>query len=175
MAGLIDVAVSGIKLSQLSLNTAGQNIVNANNEGYSRQTVHAETLPSSYVGVGYLGSGVTVSQIARNTEQYLVDQVSSDLSVLGEFEQYLSNINQMDNLLADPATSVAAGISEFFAALNDAAFNPVSVENRQLLLDRTELLLGRFSQTETNIHNQNASLNSQLASLARNVNISFSL
>ena len=107
MAGLIDTAVTGLKLSQLSLNTAGQNIVNANNEGYSRQTVVAETLPSQFVGVGYVGSGVTVSQIARNTEQYLIDQVSNDLSVLGEFQQYLSNIDQMDNLLADPATSNA--------------------------------------------------------------------
>ena len=169
MAGLIDTAVTGLKLSQLSLNTAGQNIVNANNEGYSRQTVVAETLPSQFVGVGYVGSGVTVSQIARNTEQYLIDQVSNDLSVLGEFEQYLSNINQMDNLLADPATSVASSISDFFTALNQAAFDPASIENRQLLLDQTDLLLGRFTQTETKILNQNASLNSQLESLARNV------
>lgn len=169
MGGLIDTAVSGLKLSQLSLNTAGQNIVNANTEGYSRQSVHAQTLPSQFAGVGYVGSGVTVSQITRNTEQYLIDQVSSDLSVLGEFEQYLNNIGQLDNLLADPSTSVAASISDFFDALNEAAFNPASIENRQLLLDRTELLLNRFSQTETKIQNQNASLNSQMGSLARNV------
>ena len=106
MPGLIDTAVSGLKLSQLSLNTAGQNIVNANTEGYSRQTVLSETQNPSFVGVGYVGSGVTVSGIIRNTEQYLIDQVNSDLSILGEFEQYLSNINQMDNLLADPSTSV---------------------------------------------------------------------
>lgn len=169
MPGLIDTAVSGLKLSQLSLNTAGQNIVNANTEGYSRQTVLSETQNPSFVGVGYVGSGVTVSGIIRNTEQYLIDQVNSDLSILGEFEQYLSNINQMDNLLADPSTSVSASIEDFFEALNGVANNPAGIESRQLLLNQTDLLLDRFEATETKIQNQNLSLNAQLETLARSV------
>lgn len=169
MPSLIDTAVSGLKLSQLSLNTAGQNIVNANTDGYSRQLVKAETQTPSFVGVGYVGAGVTVSGIVRNTEQYLVDQVNGDLSILGDFEQYLSNINQMDNLLADPATSVAASIEDFFEALNGVANNPAGIESRQLLLNQTELLMDRFTAVETKIENQNLSLNAQLESLARNV------
>lgn len=169
MPSLIDTAVSGLKLSQLSLNTAGQNIVNANTDGYSRQLVKAETQTPSFVGVGYVGAGVTVSGIVRNTEQYLVDQVNGDLSILGDFEQYLSNINQMDNLLADPATSVAASIEDFFEALNGVANNPAGIESRQLLLNQTELLMDRFTAVENKIENQNLSLNAQLESLARNV------
>ena len=169
MPGLIDTAVSGLKLSQLSLNTAGQNIVNANTEGYSRQTVLSETQNPQFAGVGYIGSGVTVTGIIRNTEQYLIDQVNSDLSILGEFEQYLGNINQMDNLLADPSTSVSASIEDFFEALNGVANNPAGIETRQLLLNQTNLLLGRFETTEAKLQNQNLSLNTQLATLARRV------
>lgn len=169
MPGLIDTAVSGLKLSQLSLNTAGQNIVNANTEGYSRQTVLSETQNPQFAGVGYVGSGVTVTGIVRNTEQYLIDQVNADLSILGEFDQYLGNISQMDNLLADPSTSVSASIEDFFEALNGVANNPAGIETRQLLLNQTNLLLDRFESTETKIQNQNLSLNVQLETLARRV------
>lgn len=169
MSNLINTAVSGLKLSQLALSVTGQNIVNANTEGYSRQSITAETGPSQFIGVGYLGSGVNVNQISRNSEQFLVNQFTNDLSVLGEFEQYLGNVSQVDNLLADPATSVAASLDDFFAALNGVSNNPSGIESRQLLLTQTHLLLDRFEATEAKLLSQNDSLNSQLDSYARNV------
>lgn len=169
MTNLINTAISGLKLSQLALSVTGQNIVNANTEGYSRQTIRSETGPSQFVGVGYLGSGAIVSQISRNSEQFLVDQFTNDLSVLGEFEQYLGNVSQIDNLLADPSTSVAASIGDFFEALNGVSNNPSGIESRQLLLTQTQLLLDRFQSTEAKLLNQNDSINSQLDSYARNI------
>ncbi len=169
MAGLINTAVSGLKLSQLALSIAGQNIVNANTEGYSRQSVSSETTLPQFNGVGYVGSGVTVSSIFRNTQQYLIDQVTNDLSVLGEFEQYLANVSQIDNLLADPSTSIAASMEDFFEALNGVANNPSGLESRQLLLTQTSLMLDRFGSAETKILNQNEALNSQLDSYARRI------
>jgi flagellar hook-associated protein 1 FlgK len=169
MANLINTAVSGLKLSQLALSVTGQNIVNANTEGYSRQSVTAETGASQFIGVGYIGTGVNVNQISRNSEQFLVNQFTSDLSVLGEFDQYLGNVSQIDNLLADPSTSIAASMNDFFGALNGVSNNPAGVESRQLLLTQTKLLLDRFQSTESKLLNQNDSLNSQLDSYARNI------
>ncbi len=169
MAGIIDTAISGLKLSQLALSVTGQNIVNANTEGYTRQRVNAESAVPQFVGVGYIGSGVTVSQIARTTEQYLIDQVTTDLSVLGEVDQYLANINQIDSLLADPETSIAASMEDYFAALNGVANNPSGLESRQLLLTQTQLLLDRFKSGSTKMLNQNHALNSQLESYARSI------
>lgn len=169
MANLINTAISGLKMSQLALSVTGQNIVNANTEGYSRQSVSSETTSSQFIGVGYLGSGVTVNDISRNSEQFLVDQFTNDLSVLGEFDQYLGNVSQIDNLLADPATSISASLDDWFSALNGASNNPSGIESRQLLLTQTELLLDRFKSTEAKLLGQNDGLNSQLDSYARNV------
>lgn len=169
MANLINTAISGLKMSQLALSVTGQNIVNANTEGYSRQTITSETTSSQFIGVGYLGSGVTVSDIARNSEQFLVKQYTSDLSVLGEFDQFLGNVGQIDNLLADPATSISASLDDWFSALNGASNNPSGIESRQLLLTQTELLLDRFKSTEAKLLGQNDSLNNQLDSYARNI------
>ncbi|MFK7862707.1 MAG: flagellar hook-associated protein FlgK [Pseudohongiellaceae bacterium] len=169
MANLINTAVSGLKMSQLALSVTGQNIVNANTEGYSRQSITSETSSSQFIGVGYLGAGVTVSDISRNSEQFLVNQFNSDISVLGEFNQYLGNVSQIDNLLAEPATSISASLDDWFSALNGASNNPSGIESRQLLLTQTELLLDRFKSTEAKLLGQNDSLNSQLDSYARRV------
>ncbi len=167
MANLINTAISGLKLSQLALSVTGQNIVNANTEGYTRQSVLAETGPSIFNGVGYEGTGVTVDQITRNTQQFLVNQFSKDISILGDFQQYLGNINQVDSLLADPSTSVAASIDNFFAAVNGVANNPSAIETRQLLLTQTNLMLDRVAAADAKLSNQSNSINSQLMTSAR--------
>ena len=169
MTNLINTAISGLKLSQLALSVTGQNIVNANTEGYTRQSVLAETAPTQFNGIGYVGSGVTVDEITRNTQQFLIDQYSKDLSIHGEFEQYLGNVSQIDSLLADPSTSVAASIDNFFAAVNGVANNPSAIEARQLLLTQTNLMLDRLDAADAKLTNQSSSLNSQLSSSARAV------
>ena len=54
MANLINTAISGLKLSQLALSVTGQNIVNANTEGYSRQSITAVTASAQKTTAGYL-------------------------------------------------------------------------------------------------------------------------
>lgn len=166
---LINTAISGLKYSQAALSVAGQNIVNANTEGYSRQSISAETATSVRTPAGYVGSGVSVTDIFRNTQQYLVDQVSSDISVLSEFDNYLSNISQTDNTLASPASSLATVMNNFFEALNESSNDPASLLGRQLLFTQTELLAQGFGSLEAKILSQNTGINRQFDTVAANV------
>lgn len=169
MANLLNTAISGLKLSQLALSVAGQNIVNANTEGYSRQSITSVTSTAQKTGVGYVGSGVTVTDIYRNTQQFLVDQVGRDISVLSNFDTYLSNISQTDNVLANPNSSLATSMENFFGALNEAANDPASLLGRQLFLTQTQLLTQGFQNIESSLKNQNTSINTQFDTLASSV------
>lgn len=169
MAGLITTAISGLKLSQLALSISGQNIVNANTDGYSRQSISTVTSTAMKTGAGYVGTGVTVTDIFRNTEQYLVDQVSRDISVLADFDAYLSNINQADNLLASPSSSLSSSMNNFFDALNESSNDPASLLGRQLLLTQTNMLTQNFKSLESKLLSQNLAINKQFDSLAANV------
>jgi flagellar hook-associated protein 1 FlgK len=169
MANLINTAISGLKLSQLALSITGQNIVNANTEGYSRQSITAVTSTAQKTGVGYVGTGVTVTDIFRNTQQYLVDQVGRDISVLSGFDTYLSNISQTDNMLANPNSSLATSMENYFGALNEAANDPASLLGRQLILTQTLLLTDSFRNIESTLKNQNTSINTQFDTLASSV------
>ncbi|MCP5357535.1 MAG: flagellar hook-associated protein FlgK [Pseudomonadales bacterium] len=169
MANLINTAISGLKLSQLALSVTGQNIVNANTEGYSRQSVTAATTAAQKTTAGYLGTGVQAVDIKRNTQQFLVDQVSRDISVLSNFDTYLTNISQMDSLLANPNSSLSTTLENFFGALNEAANDPSSLLGRQLLLTQTQLLTQGFQTLEAKLVSQNSAINSQFDALAGNV------
>ena len=84
MSSLINTAITGIRLNQTALSVTGNNIVNANTEGYSRQSIVQSTNPSLLTPAGYLGAGVRIDDIFRQTEKHLVDQVVRGISVLSE-------------------------------------------------------------------------------------------
>jgi flagellar hook-associated protein 1 FlgK len=168
MANLINTAISGLKLSQLALSITGHNIVNANTEGYTRQSVSSATSGAQATGAGYVGGGVVVTDIFRNTQQFIVDQVSRDISVLANFDAYLSNITEMDNLLANPSSSLANGMNQFFEALNEAANDPASLLGRQLLMTQTSLLAQNFKTMDARLQEQSRSINAQFDTLAVN-------
>src|SRR5271163_4376073 len=86
----LQTALSGLIAQQTALDTTGNNIANANTEGYSRETALLEPNPpidvpaiSSLTGRGaQLGAGVAVSNIARIRNVYLDAQYRAQNSTL---------------------------------------------------------------------------------------------
>lgn len=166
MSSLINTAITGIRLNQLALSVTGQNIVNANTEGYSRQSILQSTNPALKTPAGYLGAGVRVDDIYRNTEKFLVDQVVTDIGALSDFETYLFNISQTNNLLASEQTNISRYMNEFFDAMNEAVNDPGSLLGRQLLLSQTQEMVSGFKAVEARMIAQNVAVNKQMEAAA---------
>ena len=111
MSGLLNTAITGIRLNQAAMSVTGHNIVNANTEGYSRQSIQQSTNSALKTSAGYLGTGVNIDQIIRHTEKYLQDQVIRDIGTLSEADTYLSQVSQINNLLASEQTNIASSLS----------------------------------------------------------------
>lgn len=142
---IIGTGLSGLRASQAALSTTGNNVTNANTEGYSRQRVDLSASPSQFIGAGYLGQGVTIDNIRRVTDQYLVSQVRLDQSIFSEVDKLRENVAQIDSLLADATTGLAPAMSAFFGALQSAGDDPSSIPERQLLLTQADGLVNRFN------------------------------
>jgi flagellar hook-associated protein 1 FlgK len=74
----LNTALSGLEAAQAAINTAGENIANANTPGYSRQTVDLTernplTIPTSTITgqSAQLGQGVDITTISRVRDQFL--------------------------------------------------------------------------------------------------------
>ncbi|MBC53696.1 MAG: flagellar hook-associated protein FlgK [Gammaproteobacteria bacterium] len=169
MSALLNTAITGIRLNQTAMSVTGHNIVNANTEGYTRQSVIQSTNPSTATAAGYLGTGVNIDEIIRHTEKYLVDQVVRDIGVLSEADSYLVNVSQVNNLLAADQTNLANYMNQFFDSVNQSVNDPGSMLGRELLMTQSQQMVAGFKSIEARLLAQNSAVNKQLQGAADNI------
>ncbi|MGI1677417.1 MAG: flagellar hook-associated protein FlgK [Cellvibrionaceae bacterium] len=143
--GILSNAISGLQASQQALRTAGHNISNANTQGYSRQQVEFGTRPPESIGIGFMGTGVTLQNIERVVSEFMTAQVRSDTTSYHELQKFDNNINSIDNLVADAGTGLSGSLQSFFAALQIGADEPASSPARRLIISEADGLSSRFN------------------------------
>ncbi|WP_372995883.1 flagellar hook-associated protein FlgK [Marinobacter sp.] len=170
MAGLIGIGLTGILSHQTALNTTGNNITNANTPGYSRQEVLFETQEGQRTGAGTIGSGVNVSDIRRLANEYLVQQVREDSTLYGEQEALNSELSRLDNLLGGESTGLSNALNNFFASLQNAAEDPTSLPQRQLVLSEAQQVVNRFQALNQEFIQQRESIKTQMQQGVKDAN-----
>jgi flagellar hook-associated protein 1 FlgK len=170
MADLLNIGLSGLSANKTSLAVTGHNITNVNTPGFSRQeTIQATRIPQ-FSGAGYIGSGTTLVDVRRIYNEFLNTQVRSSTALNSDTQSYLSQINQLDSLLAGSTTGVNPGLQKVFAALQTAAEDPANIPARQLALSEAEGLAKRFNTVYDRLYEQNAFINKQLSAVTDQVN-----
>lgn len=122
--------------ARVALDITGQNISNADTEGYTRQTVGTSSVPPA--GNGYLinqiiastniGQGVSVADISQIRSAYLDEQYRNQYTDFCKSEYLTQGLTYLENLFdeLDDETSLTVSISNFFDALSDFANDPTS-------------------------------------------------
>lgn len=167
-SSLINIGLSGVRAHQAALSTTGQNITNANTEGYTRQRVNLEAQVSAGTGIGV--QGVRVEGIERIYDEAAVRQLRLDTSVSGRLGTMSQQIEQIDSLLADEASSLNRGFEAFFAAMQSAANSPSSLPARELVLAESQGLVTRFQSLDGRLREQQAAVNRQIGSEVETIN-----
>ncbi|WP_100640293.1 flagellar hook-associated protein FlgK [Marinobacter salexigens] len=170
MAGLIGIGLTGILGHQSALNTTGNNITNANTPGYSRQEVVFETQQGNRTGAGTVGQGVSVVDIRRLANEFLVQQVREDSTLAGEQQALNSELSRLDNLLGGETTGLNNALNNFFASLQNAAEDPASLPQRQLVLSEAQQVVNRFQALNQEFIQQRESVKTQMQQGAKDAN-----
>lgn len=174
--GLLNTALSGLAAFQRSLETTSNNISNVNTEGYSRQRAELATRPEQFLGGNFIGTGVSVDNIARSYDQFITSQVRSSNSAFGEVDTYHSLATQIDNIVAAEGTSLAPSMKAFFNAVHEVADDPSSIPARQVMLSEAESLTqsfntmnGRFEQIRDQVNVDMGGMVNDLNSYAKEI------
>lgn len=170
MAGLINIGLTGILGHQAALNTTGNNITNANTPGYSRQEVQFDTQSAQRTGAGSIGTGVSITNIRRLANEYLTQQVREDSSLFGEQEALNSELSRLDNLLGGESTGLSNALNNFFASLQNAAEDPASLPQRQLVLSEAQQVVNRFEALNQEFIQQRESVKTQMEQGVKDAN-----
>lgn len=170
MADLLNIGLSGLSANKTSLAVTGHNIANVNTPGFSRQETIQATRTPQFSGAGYIGSGTTLVDVRRIYNDFLTTQVRSSTALSKDVESYLSQINQLDSLLAGSTTGITPGLQRLFSSLQTAAEDPANIPARQLVLSEAEGVAKRFNTVYDRLYEQNGFINKQLSAVSEQVN-----
>lgn len=169
--GISSIGFSGLNAAQAGLLTTGHNISNASTPGYHRQEIVQNANGSLFTGAGFIGQGTRVQTVKRVYDEFLGRQVLNAEAGATEMESYLSQIGQIDNLLADPSAGLSPALSAFFKGLQDVAANPASVAGRQSMLSAAEALVARFQGLDQRFSEIREGINQQIAAQIGQINV----
>ncbi|KIQ27287.1 MULTISPECIES: flagellar hook-associated protein FlgK [Pseudomonas syringae group] len=169
---LISIGLSGINASSAAINTIGNNTANVDTAGYSRQQVMttASAQINIGLGVGYIGTGTTLSDVRRIYNGFLDSQLQKSTALSAEANAYAGQAGKTDKLLSDSTTGVAAQLADFFTKMQAIATSSTQSSERSSFLTQATALSARFNSVASQLSSQNDNVNAQLNTFATQVN-----
>ncbi|MFJ3484441.1 flagellar hook-associated protein FlgK [Pseudomonas sp. NPDC090202] len=167
---LISIGLSGLNASSAAMTTIGNNTANVDTLGYSRQQVMTTASAQQNIGVGFIGTGTTLSDVRRIYNGFLNTQVQTSTSLNSDAQAYLGQASKLDSLLSDSATGISTVMANFFTSLQNLSSAPTGSAERAAFLKSASALSSRFNALSTQMKEQNSSINSQMTTVAGQVN-----
>ncbi|MEM9604218.1 MAG: flagellar hook-associated protein FlgK [Pseudomonadota bacterium] len=144
MPDLYGIATSGLRATQSSLSTVGNNIANANTDGYHRQRVEKTESISVQFGSFRYGTGVQIDALVRAHNEIVSKQLRVATSDLSRHEQLAEVSRQVSDLFGEEGYGLDEGLSKFFNDIRDATNDPSSVPLRTVVLESARSLAHKF-------------------------------
>jgi flagellar hook-associated protein 1 FlgK len=181
--GIFEVGSRGLLAQQLGLNVTGNNIANANTDGYSRQRVNLTTEDPINSTSGVISTGVRVDSIQRLRDEFLDFQIRATTSESGFLGKNSSIYDEIQTILQDPLNSVApvqednpaeAGLSSllirFFGSFQELAANPESTAVRATVRESAITLANGFNTIRASLGDLSSRLNQEVPKTVQKIN-----
>lgn len=172
--GLMDslgIGMRGLNAAQTAIDVTGQNISNANTEGYSRKRIGQQADAINNEVFGQKGMGVEVTDITRIRDSFLDRQTWEALGDKGYNTEVDTAYTRLENILKEPTEDgLAAKMNAFFASWQDLANNPGDLSAREAVKAGAEVMIDTFQNVFKQIENYGLSMNNPLGQKAMMVN-----
>lgn len=168
--GILGIGVSALNVAQAGMQTTAHNIANANTPGYTRQQVLSAARTAQFTGAGFMGQGADVGSVNRIYSEYLTSQVLTEQNQAASLNTYYSQIQQINNVIADQNAGVSPAIQDFFGAVNNVANSPESMPARQSMVNTGNALAARFQSLNQRLTDVSNSVGNQISNSVTLVN-----
>jgi flagellar hook-associated protein 1 FlgK len=166
MSNLFVTGLSGLQAFRQALDVTGQNIANANTDGYVRQRADLVARASTQVGASWVGNGVEVARLARIVDDFLADQSRVSQSSAAQLEMFASQASRVSNLLGDPSGGLSTSLQQLANAIEAVATEPSSIAARQGLIGAMESTVSRLKGIDARLRDLESTTNARIASEA---------
>jgi len=174
MAGLFSILQTQTRslfASQLGMDVAGQNISNADIDGYSRKRLNM-TADYRFDGTfGQMGFGVNVINIERVRDTLIDQQIRRQNHQVGVYEEADKTLEQIENIFLEPGdTGLQAYIDKFFDAWQNVANNPADLSARTMVKTQAEILIEVFHNVSGELRDLKQNINAKISNDVARVN-----
>jgi flagellar hook-associated protein 1 FlgK len=141
--GSINTALTSLYAQRRALDVTGQNIANANTEGYTRQRVDMQSevgsmSPAMYATIDGLGTGVSVSNVQRVRDEFLENRGRTEHGKATYLAAQGATYKAIEDVFAEPGdTALAAQMRDMWGSWNDVANNPQLTATRSTLIQQS--------------------------------------
>ena len=175
----IELAKRAIQNNQQSIYIVQNNITNAENSDYTRQTVTLQEVPPLWIpgistmaqAAGQVGQGSVVALIDRIKDMFLDGKINNETSMVSYFNTLENYIKQLEGIVQEPAgISLDKVLRDFFNAFNSLSLDPSSVEKKILVQQKAETLVSRFHELFNSVKEMQKEINTNLEMQIGNLN-----
>ncbi|MCR4539017.1 flagellar hook-associated protein FlgK [Pseudomonas sp. 18.1.10] len=159
---IISIGVSGLSAAQIALSTSSSNTTNAYTAGYTLQVANFSESTS--------GSGVQISSVDRQYNQFVTTQLNSSISAESALSTYQTQVDQIDSLLADGDASLDTLLQSFFSALQTLTSDASDTAAREEVIGAAQTLTAQFTQLGSYLDDMANDVNSQIDDQVSQVN-----
>jgi flagellar hook-associated protein 1 FlgK len=163
LMSILSVGTRALQTSQLGIDVTGQNVSNADVEGYSRKRINQTTMYCYDQAYGQMGLGARVVNIERMRNVFLDEQIRKQNSEVGYFTQVNSTFNRMEAILCEPSDlGIMHYMDEFFDSWHNLANNPKDISARTMVRTNAQILIDNFHKAATELQNLRAQKNEEI-------------
>ncbi|MFQ5489948.1 MAG: flagellar hook-associated protein FlgK, partial [Phycisphaerae bacterium] len=162
--GALQIGRSALQSYQSALQVVGNNIANAGNADYTRQTVGLSALHGSPLAEGLQpGAGVALTDLKRNLDESLENRLRAaigELESAGARQQYLGRVETFFNELTGDGLSTQ--MSEFFAGFANVQNDPANIGLREVTLSQGAGLASSLQRLRGSLLSLGEEINGQI-------------
>ncbi|MEZ6038064.1 MAG: flagellar hook-associated protein FlgK [Planctomycetota bacterium] len=157
--------------SRLGMQTAGNNISNANTPGYSRQRVSlSSSMPYGIVGNLQIGTGVDVTGISRLVDDGLERRLQLQLGLVGAAELDETRYREIESIFGEPDAGLSNSYKDIFSALDQLRTDPGDRALRGGLIQAGSSLAQQFQLVANRLGDLGENTFDEVRGLSRQVN-----
>jgi flagellar hook-associated protein 1 len=175
--GGINTALTSLYAQRRGLDVTGQNIANANTEGYTRQRVEMQSQVGSLSAAMYaktdgLGTGVAVSDVQRLRDEYLENRGRSEHGTSAYLASQSAAYTSIEDAFAEPGdTALAAQLRDMWGSWNDVANNPQLAAPRSALIQQSATVADQLNAAQDALSRQWSQNRNQMSAYVDEVNV----
>lgn len=167
----INIAAGALTTNQAVMQVIGNNIANANTDGYTRQRVELQAVPGQQLGSGYFGKGVQIESVSRVGYDAFLSRESNIAQTAMKADsvryQYLQNI---ESLFPMGEGGLGELLNNALNAWADVASSPNDSTARQVVLNQFDALATRIRETYERLNQIGESARLQAGETVKEVN-----